>query len=291
MSQTKTPGHLEGQDSWTSETGPGLQDVPPHGAGQDNTALAKRSRVSTFAGPRRSLKRLSRREALGLLGVASAALSSACSGDTPTSPSTTTATTTTTGTTTPPVASTGACVVSPNETIGPYPSLSDFIRSDIRENKQGLPLTLTIAVVNTNSSCSPVIGATVDIWQCDADGNYSQYGSERTLTYLRGLQTTGANGQVTFVTIYPGWYQGRATHIHVEVTVNGRSAKVTQIAFPEDVTAAVYRSGVYASSGQNPTTNSRDGVFSDGVANEMITLTGGDTTSGYTASFQVGVAV
>jgi protocatechuate 3,4-dioxygenase beta subunit len=235
-------------------------------------------------------KSLSRRDALGLLGVASAALSSACSGDNPTSP---TATTATTSATTPsaPVTSTAACVVSPSETIGPYPSLADFVRSDIRESKPGLPLTLTITVVNTNSSCAPVSGAVVDIWQCDADGNYSQYGSERTLTYLRGLQTTDASGRVTFVTIYPGWYQGRATHIHVEVTVNGRSAKVTQIAFPEDVTTAVYRSGVYASSGQNPTTNSRDGVFSDGVANEMITLTGGDATNGYTGAFQVGIAL
>jgi protocatechuate 3,4-dioxygenase beta subunit len=233
---------------------------------------------------------LSRREALGLLGVASAALSSACSGDNPTSPTATTETNTAT-TTTPPVTSTGACVVSPSETIGPYPSLADFVRSDIRESKQGLPLTLTITVVNTNNSCAGVSGAVVDIWQCDADGNYSQYGSERTLTYLRGLQTTDAIGRATFITIYPGWYQGRATHIHVEVTINGRSVKVTQIAFPEDVTAAVYRTGVYASSGQNPTTNARDNVFSDGVANEMITLTGGDTINGYTGTFQVGIAL
>jgi protocatechuate 3,4-dioxygenase beta subunit len=244
-------------------------------------------------------KRLSRREALGLLGVASAAVTAAaCSGETPTSPTTiTTAATTTTTTTTPTPSPTptptpaAACVVSPNETVGPFPSLQDFIRTDIRENKPGLPLTLTITVVNTNATCAPVSGALVDVWQCDADGNYSQYGSDRTLTYLRGLQTTDSNGRVTFVTIYPGWYQGRATHIHVEVTLNGRSVKVTQIAFPEDVTAQVYRTGGYASSGQNPTTNARDGVFADGVADEMITLTGGDVTNGYTGTFQVGVAL
>jgi protocatechuate 3,4-dioxygenase beta subunit len=243
--------------------------------------------------------RLSRREALGMLGVAGAAVTAACNGQTPTSPTVTTSTgttgTTTTTTTnptpTPNPGTTAACAVSPNETIGPYPSLQDFTRSDIRENKQGLPLTLTISVVNTNAGCAPVSGAVVDIWQCDADGNYSQYGSERNLTYLRGLQTTDSNGRVTFVTIYPGWYQGRATHIHVEVTANGRSVKVTQIAFPEDVTAQVYRTGVYASSGQNPTTNSRDNVFSDGVADEMVTLTSGDTTNGYTGTFQVGVAL
>ncbi len=232
-------------------------------------------------------KPLSRREALGLLGVAGAAFSAACGS--PTSP--TTITTTPPTTPTSPGTPTGSCVVTPNETVGPFPSLSDFVRSDIRDGKPGLPLTLTIAVVNTNNACLPIVGALVDIWQCDADGNYSQYGSERNLTYLRGLQTTDATGRVTFLTIYPGWYQGRATHIHVEVTLNGRSIKVTQIAFPEDITAQVYRTGVYASSGQNPTTNARDNVFSDGVADELITITGGDTTSGFTGTFQVGIAL
>jgi len=162
------------------------------------------------------------------------------------------------------------------------------VRSDIREGKAGLPLTLVITVVNTHNACAPIAGAAVDIWQCDVEGNYSEYGSERSQTYLRGVQTTDANGRVTFTTVYPGWYQGRATHIHLEVTVNGRSAKVTQIAFPEDVTAAVYRSSVYASRGQNPTTNSRDNVFSDGVSQELVALVG-DTASGYSGTFQIGV--
>jgi protocatechuate 3,4-dioxygenase beta subunit len=239
-------------------------------------------------------KRLSRREALGMLGVGGATLSIACNGETPTSATavTTTSSTTTTvpPTTTTPPTNNAACVVSPTETIGPYPSLADFVRADIREDRPGLPLYLTIAVVNTNNACAPVSGAVVDIWQCDAGGNYSQYGSQRNLTYLRGLQTTDANGHASFVTIYPGWYQGRATHIHLEVTINGRSAKVTQIAFSEGITAAVYRTGVYAAGGQNPTTNARDNVFSDGVTNELITLSG-DTTSGYTGIFQVGIPV
>jgi hypothetical protein len=65
---------------------------------------------------------------------------------------------------------------------------------------------------------------------------------------------------------------------------------VTQIAFPEDITAAVYRTGVYAAKGQNSTTNSRDGVFADGVSQEMISLSG-NTTSGFAGTFQVGVAI
>src|SRR2546422_507266 len=96
--------------------------------------------------------------------------------------------------------------------------------------------------------------ANVEIWQCDASGNYSEYaqpGYNGTgQTFLRGLQSTDAEGRATFKTIYPGWYQGRATHIHVQVFVNGRAIKTTQIAFPEDVTSSVYRSGVYAAKGQ-----------------------------------------
>lgn len=230
---------------------------------------------------------LTRRAAIGLLGAAGAAWSTAC-GETPTSPSSTSTTATTTSTT--PTGASGACVVSPSETIGPYPSLADFLRSDIREGRSGLPVTLVLTVVNVSNACAPVAGAMVDVWQCDADGNYSQYGSERSATYLRGVQTTDGNGTATFTTIYPGWYQGRATHIHVEVTVNGRSAKVTQIAFPEDVSAAVYRTGVYAAHGQNPTTNARDGIFSDGISEELATVVG-DTASGYTASLQIGVAI
>ena len=97
-----------------------------------------------------------------------------------------------------------ACAVTPNETVGPYPSLIDLFRSDIRESKSGTRLDLAITVVNTATSCAPLTGVNVEIWQCDASGNYSQYGSERAQTYLRGIQTTDANGQVTFTTVYPG---------------------------------------------------------------------------------------
>jgi protocatechuate 3,4-dioxygenase beta subunit len=235
--------------------------------------------------------RLTRREALEALGAAGVAFTVGCSGDTPTSP---TSTTSTTSTGTPPPTASTACTVAPTETVGPYPSLGDYVRSDIRDGRPGLPLTLGITVVNAASACAPVANATVDIWQCDASGGYSEYAQGgfdgRGQTFLRGQQVTGADGRVSFTTIYPGWYQGRATHIHVEVTVNGRSVKVTQIAFPEDVTAAVYRTGVYAAKGQSTTSNARDNVFSDSVSEEMATLVG-DTTSGHTAAFQVGVSV
>src|SRR5215204_4042677 len=191
-------------------------------------------------------RKMGRREALAAMGAASAAIALGC-GDSPTSPSTTTSSGSTTTTST-----NAACAVTPTETIGPYPSLTDLFRSDIRENKQGTVLTLTIKVVNTNAGCAAVPNASVEIWHVDAAGNYSQYGTQTTQTYLRGIQTTNAGGEVTFTTIYPGWYQGRATHIHVEVTINGRSVTVTQMAFPEPINNAVHTSGVYASRGTNP---------------------------------------
>ena len=90
--------------------------------------------------------------------------------------------------------------------------------------------------------------------------------------------------------IYPGWYQGRATHIYLEVTVNGVSRKVTQIAFPESVNNTVHRSGVYASGGANPISNLSDGIFADSLSSEIVTPTG-DVSGGYLATFQVGVSL
>jgi len=163
-----------------------------------------------------------------------------------------------------------------------------MVRSDVRENRQGTTLTLTIKVVNVNSGCAAVPGADVEIWHVDAAGDYSQYGSQTAATFLRGIQTTNAAGEVTFTTIYPGWYQGRATHIHAEVTMAGRSVKVTQMAFPESINNTVHTSGVYSSRGTNPMSNQSDGIFSDSLASELVTPAG-SPSSGYTATFQVGI--
>jgi protocatechuate 3,4-dioxygenase beta subunit len=231
-----------------------------------------------------SRKRFNRREAIGVMGTAAgAALAYGCSSSTSPSTTSTATTTTTTGTTN------AACAVTPQETAGPFPSLVDLVRSDIRENRSGTVLTLTVKVVNVNAGCAAVSGASVEIWQCDAAGNYSEYGTQTAQTYLRGIQTTNSNGEVTFTTIYPGWYQGRATHIHIEVTIGGVSRKVTQIAFPESVNNTVYATGVYASRGANPMSNASDGIFADSLSSELVTPTG-TPAAGYAASCQVGIS-
>jgi len=245
-------------------------------------------------------RRLSRRHVLEALSLAGAAVVTACTSS-PTSASSTGSTTTTAATTTTGGSSTPAsCAVTAEETAGPYPDRigmignQAFFRQDITEGKSGLPLTLTLAIVNVRQNCAAIANASVEIWQCDASGNYSEYaqpGYDGTgQTFLRGLQTTNASGQVSFRTIYPGWYMGRATHIHVQVFVNGTVVKTTQVAFPEAVSAAVYRTGVYAAKGLNATSNASDNVFSDGTGTEMAALTG-DASSGYTATLTVGVSV
>jgi protocatechuate 3,4-dioxygenase beta subunit len=193
----------------------------------------------------------------------------------------------------------GTCTVIPDETIGPYPdktgmlSNATYNRSDVTEGKDGLGMSLVLSVVDVANGCAAVADAQVIIWHCDAVGEYSEYAGQpgfdgTGLTFLRGWQATDANGQVTFKTIYPGWYAGRVTHIHVQVFVGGTSKKATQIAFPETVTNAVYQTGVYAAKGQNPTTNATDMVFLDGVQEELANLTG-DTTAGYTATLTIGI--
>ena len=232
--------------------------------------------------------RITRREILGALTAAAGAAVVAC-GSSPTAASSISngnSSTTTGGTTS------GSCSVIPSETEGPYPDRTGminnpaFYRQDITEGRPGTPLTLALAVVSAANGCAPVANATIEVWQCDAAGAYSEYTVAG--TFLRGLQRTDANGVATFNTIYPGWYSGRAPHIHLEVFVNRASVKTTQMAFPEDVSRAVYSQGVYASRGTNFTRNSTDNVFADGTTNEMATMTG-STTSGYTATLQIGI--
>jgi protocatechuate 3,4-dioxygenase beta subunit len=195
----------------------------------------------------------------------------------------------------------GDCTLTPSETDGPYPLYSSrgsvIQRVDITEGKTGLALTMTITIKNKNDNCAALEGVVVDIWHCDKDGYYSGYGGQSGYlgtkdytgyTFLRGRQTTDSNGQVKFTTIYPGWYVGRMTHIHVQVYTAANSGKssgsdsviTTQIAFPDDVTQVVYKTGLYSAHGENTLTFASDNVFSDGYSNELCSLTG-DTTNGY----------
>jgi protocatechuate 3,4-dioxygenase beta subunit len=244
----------------------------------------------------RDRETMDRRAALELLGVVGATLAMGCGGSEarPTGSGEGPAMTSGTGA--------GACVEIPSETAGPFGDKTGMLtnpayhRKDISEGKPGIPLLVTFTVVDAARGCSPVAGALVEIWHCDKDGAYSEYGGQEGVpdqtgtTFLRGLQPTDQAGKASFTTIYPGFYPGRVTHIHVEVHVAGKSVKVTQMAFPDAISAKVYTTPLYAAKGQNNVNNGNDGVFADGVEHELAELHG-STSQGFTASLTLGVAL
>lgn len=187
----------------------------------------------------------------------------------------------------------GACTVTDTETDGPYPLYasrgSSIQRVNITDGKTGKILEMTLTVKNVNNNCEIISDARVDIWHCDKDGYYSNYTNSGYLgtqnnssaVFCRGLQYTDANGEVKFSTIYPGWYTGRATHIHVQVYVNNVLALTSQIAFPEEINTAVYNTSLYSAHGQNITKNSSDVIIRDSLDNELATITANPTTGAY----------
>lgn len=179
----------------------------------------------------------------------------------------------------------GGCSVSPSETAGPFPTKnpSAFAMKDIKGDRTGVPLTMNITIQNVKDNCAALAGALVDVWHCDKDGNYSEYGSLTAVHFLRGRQTTDSNGVAAFTTVFPGWYPGRSPHIHVHVfNASGKSLLVTQIAFPTDVCDTVYTTATnFYTKGKQDTSNTRDNIFSDSLAAQLGSVTGSVST-GYT---------
>ncbi|MET0985902.1 MAG: protocatechuate dioxygenase [Steroidobacteraceae bacterium] len=245
---------------------------------------------------------VSRRRALGLFGAATL-LGCGGGGGSSGSSSTSTGTTTTTTTATSTGSTTASCVLIPEETQGPYPLFNDiasasvYMREDITEGKTGMPLSLLLTIVNVNSNCARITDALVYVWHCDKDGSYSGYNQQGSntvgATFCRGVQMTDSSGLTKFTTIYPGWYAGRITHIHFRVYLSSSLAATSQLAFPQDITTAVYNSSLYAVRGQNTsiTSFSADNVFSDGTQYQMCTMTQNASTGGYDAALTVGIAV
>ena len=157
----------------------------------------------------------------------------------------------------------GACLLSPEQTEGPYPTLTQIERRDIRESLAGHPLRLGLQVVD--EACEPVPGAVVEIWHCDTDGDYSAYLDGGTdddagegTTFLRGSQTANDEGIVEFVTNYPGWYRGRAVHIHTKVHLDDTTVLTSQIYFDDDLNSEIFREAPYR--GDPDTTNLEDSI-------------------------------
>jgi protocatechuate 3,4-dioxygenase beta subunit len=236
---------------------------------------------------------------LGLIGIGSLAIPiiNSCSKDDNVSD---TSTNTDSGT----GSSSGDCSVTASETAGPFPTItpSSLVKSDIVMDRTGVGFTIKITIKNTKASCAALKDAIVDIWHCDKDGYYSEYGGSgmqsvnyTSVHFLRGRQTTDENGLVTFTSIFPGWYSGRATHVHVHIyNTSGTSLLVTQIAFPEGSNSAVALVNASSANGYTKglsgyTYNASDNVFSDGTSNELATVTG-SIADGYVLAHTINVA-
>ena len=255
---------------------------------------------------------LSRREVLSLLGLTGAAtLLAACQpvGEAPRSsaqpsdqPAATQALTTENAVavgTANPQAALPACVARPAMTEGPYFVDGMLNRSDIRsdpdtgEVKTGAPLMLTFRVSEIGSgACTPLAGALVDVWHCDADGVYSGVTDRSFDTkgqkWLRGYQVTDEHGTAAFTTIYPGWYPGRTIHIHFKVRTSPDAAQghefTSQLFFDDTLNDQVLSQPPYNARGYRTVLNGQDRIYSDELLLDVTPV-----APGYAATFDLGL--
>lgn len=200
-----------------------------------------------------------------------------------------------------PTPAIAGCVVRPEQTEGPYFTDAKLNRTDIRSDptdgsvKAGLPLQLVLQISQVrNGTCTPLREAMVDVWHCDAKGVYSDVHDSEFNTsgkkFLRGYQVTDANGLVQFTTIYPGWYAGRAIHIHFKIrtlVASGQRHEFTsQLYFDDAITDQVYRRSPYTAAKQR-TRNHQDSIFRDGGEQLMLQLT--QSATGYMGRFALGL--
>lgn len=260
---------------------------------------------------------LSRREVLALFGSGGVAIAlAACA---PGSSATVSPTSSATGSPPGPAGSSGpsaaasasgsaiagapSCVVRPALTEGPYFVDEKLQRSDIRSDptdaavKDGLKLNLAFAVSRiSGSSCVPFAGVLVDVWHCDALGVYSDVQDPSFNTkgkkWLRGYQITDGSGTASFVTIYPGWYQGRTVHIHFKIRTDAASPTGTeftsQLFFDDAVSDQVFANAPYAQKGARSLRNDGDNIFAQS-GGQLTLAVNGDPKSGYSTTFEVGV--
>lgn len=254
------------------------------------------------------IRYLTRREMLALMGSTAAAVTlvgcggSEQSGEPGSSGGGTTGGASTTAGTTGTAAETASttCVVRPEQTEGPYFVDTQLDRSDIREEREGVPLELTFNVSRIDegdaSACGPLAGAVVDVWHCDAAGEYSGVqdnaaGDFDTTgeTFLRGYQLTDDAGTARFTTIYPGWYQGRAVHIHFKIRDSPESQQgyefTSQLYFDDALSDEVQAQGPYAEKGQRDLRNADDGIYQGGGEELLLDLT--PQGEGYAATFDI----
>lgn len=191
---------------------------------------------------------------------------------------------------------TDVCMVQAEVTEGPFYIDPELIRSDIAEDRRGMPMQLRLQVVTAD--CAPVPGARVDVWHCDADGVYSGVrnlggGPDATgTTFLRGTQMADGAGVATFQTIFPGWYRGRTVHVHYKVFLDDRTVLTGQLFFNEAVIAQIYQDHP-AYSGRaaaRDMLNDDDGIARDAGAAALANVRMTEPDGGMEAALVIGIS-
>jgi len=157
---------------------------------------------------------------------------------------------------------TAGCTITASDVQGPFYQDLGLLRKDVTEMEPGVPLTIFVKIVGS-ASCAPIEGAVCDLWHANAPGQYSGFPSEGTagMTWLRGIQATDAEGIACFETVYPGWYTGRTTHIHLKVRPTPSSELTTQLYFPDPASDLVYAQPDYVAHGPKPVSNTADAFY------------------------------
>lgn len=171
------------------------------------------------------------------------------------------------------------CIVTSAQTLGPCHTSGVPLRGDVTEGVVGLPTRISLRVVESES-CAPVEGADVEIWHTDARGVYSGEAAamcnrddagSRSVSFLRGRQISDDKGVVNFLTVYPGWYPGRAVHVHLRILVDSRELLVSQLLFDDALSDLVYGGHPdYAGRPTRETMNGGDSVFAASEAARFI---------------------
>src|SRR6266487_4564321 len=189
----------------------------------------------------------------------------------------------------PSSAASVSCILTPEQTEGPYYIAGEKLRRNITEGRPGTPLLLRAFVVDA-TTCRAIRNAAVDIWHADAEGVYSGFGAgASSRTFMRGIQRTDAKGLALFRTVYPGWYQGRTVHIHVKVHLGGNVVHTGQLYFPDTLTDAVYRNAPYASRPSRDVRNANDSIFANGGKRSLLTVRRRKSAAGYVGTIMMGV--
>jgi protocatechuate 3,4-dioxygenase beta subunit len=263
---------------------------------------------------------ITRRRALAVTGGTVAAGGLAVAGYQSAFADTATTATATDASATASATAAGTCMtLMSSVTQGPYYLDGALVRKNITEGKNGVPLTLRLTVVDATDGCTPVPGAAVEIWHCDAWGYYSGYttanpggsapaesedgSTANDNTYLRGYQIANANGVVKFETIFPGWYTPRTCHIHLKVHTGGEKEDGTyeggkvnytgQLFFDDAIAEEIFTLEPYSKHSGSYTTLDNDMVYDGGGASSgLLTLEAvhkKDPSKGYKGSLTLGV--